>query len=116
MDVVTTRGVWLPSKHSLLRAPQNPASHAYGTLPALPSQGFPDIPDISQETEELSACPSASRWELGPEPWKWSQASSQPLLGLTQGAGIYPNVFIYHNIDSFLTRTLGIAALIGGCN
>lgn len=59
--------------------------------------------------------------ELGPEPWKWSQASSQPLLGLTQGnhqhgAGIYPNIFLYHNISSFLTWTFGTAALAGGCN
>lgn len=116
MDVVTTWGVWFPSKNSLLRAPRNPASHAYGTLPALLSQGFPDIPDISQETQELLACPLPSRWELGPEPWKWSQASSQPLPGLTQGAGIYPNVFICHNINSSLTWTFGIAALVGGCN
>lgn len=43
-------------------------------VPVAPSQGFPNIPEVAQETEELSVCPlSSSNWM---ESWKCSQASS----------------------------------------
>lgn len=55
-----------------------------------PSQGFPNIPEVAQETEELSVCPSLIQQELD------GVVEMQPglLLGVTRdnhqrGAGIY---------------------------
>lgn len=103
--------VWLHSKHSLLRAPQNPVSRACGTLP-----GFSKHPWGSSRNRGVISV-SLIQQELD------GVMEMQPglLLGVTRdnhqrGAGIYWNIFIYHDISSFLTWTFGTAALTGGCH
>lgn len=113
MDVVTTWGVWLPSKPSLLRAPRNPACHACGTLPGFsrhPSRISRDRGVIGVSLiQQVGTEARAMEMEPGLLP-----ASPGTIISMEQG--FYPSIFIYHSTSSFLTWTFGIAAPAGGWN